>query len=389
MTASPPKKVLVICPYPVGVAPSQRLKYEQYFDSWRAHGYDITVSPFMTLPFWRLVYRPGRFVRKALWTAWGYLRRLYDLGRVPFYDVVYVHLWVVPFGPAVLEYLYCLLSPRVVYDIDDMVHLRDKQMSRSNPLLHLFKLRSRVFCLLKRARHVITCTPALDALARRFNASTTDISSTIDTDVYLPANPYSNARPLVLGWSGSHSTSRFLHLLDDVLRDLKKELDFRLVVIGDPTFRIDGLELTALPWRRETEVEDLRQIDVGLYPLPDDDWVQGKSGLKALQYMALGIPTVATAVGANFRVIEDGVSGFLVTTAEEWKDRIRRLAAGPELRRRVGAKARERVEAHFSVRANRGVYLGILDAVTATAPRGGDVAAPRARPGPGGRVPSP
>jgi glycosyltransferase involved in cell wall biosynthesis len=358
------KRLLVICPYPERVAPSQRLKYEQYFESWRGAGYQITVSPFIRPPFMRIIYGRGNVLKKVFWTLFGYLVRIADLPRLPFYDVVYIHLWVVPFGPALFEPLYCRLNRNVIYDIDDMMHLRIRARVNSNWLTYRFKSPSRILSLMRRARHVITCTPALDAFARKYNPRTTDISSTINTETYVPANPYSNERPLVLGWSGSLSTSRWLYLLRDVLLELCRERPFRLLVIGDPGVRIEGLNVTALPWREATEVRDLQAIDIGLYPLPEDDeWVHGKSGLKALQYMALGIPTVATAIGANFRVIEDGVSGLLVRTHEQWKAAILRLADDPELRRRIGRAARERVERLFSVRANAATYLQILDSV--------------------------
>jgi glycosyltransferase involved in cell wall biosynthesis len=300
-------------------------------------------------------------LQKVLWTLWGYLVRVFDLFRLPFYDGVYVCLWVVPFGPPVFEALYCLVNPNVIYDIDDLIFLKPK--SRANPFVAFLKFRSRVTHLMRKAKHVITCTPALDAFARRYNRRTTDISSTINTDTYVPANRYANDGLITLGWSGSHATVPYLGLLAPLLRELAGECRFRLLVIGDAEFRMEGVDLVALPWREATEVADLRQIDIGLYPLPQEEFALGKSGLKALQYMALGIPTVATAFGANFRVIEDGVSGFLVRTDAEWKDRLRALMRDPDLRWRLGRAARQRVERHYSVRVNRDTYLGIVASV--------------------------
>ena len=176
----------------------------------------------------------------------------------------------------------------------------------------------------------------------------------------MPCNPYSNSRPLVIGWSGSLSTAPYLRLLEGPLRKLRERVNFKLLAIGDPDFKIPGLEVEAIAWNLSTEVRDLSRIDIGVYPLPDEEWVYGKSGLKALQYMALGIPTVAAAIGANFRVIEDGVSGFLVKSEEEWFDRLSQLLSDAELRRRIGQNARQRVEASFSIKANRDTYLGIF-----------------------------
>ena len=168
---------------------------------------------------------------------------------------------------------------------------------------------------------------------------------------------------MVLGWSGSHSTSQYLYLLESVLRKISSSRSVKILVIGDASFNIDGIELEALPWRESTEVDDLTRIDIGLYPLPDEPWVYGKSGLKALQYMALGIPTVASAVGMNFTVIEDGISGFLVKNDREWITTITRLIDDPALRERIGKASRSRVLETYSVKANQPTYLSIFKEV--------------------------
>ena len=368
------RSLLVICPHRENTAPSQRLKYEQYFDHWRGNGYEVVVSPFMTRRFQSIVYQPGRILEKVFWVGWGYLRRIRDLLRLPFYQGAYVHLWVTPFGPPLFEWLYARVARSLVYDIDDLVFLGHS--SEANRFIQGLKGRRKMIFLMRKADHVIVCTPHLEAFVQQHNPRTTDISSTIDTDRYVPVNPYSNERRLTLGWSGSHSTSKYLHLLDEVLREVAEEIDFRLKVIGDPSFRMHGVEVDAQGWREPTEVQDLQEIDIGLYPLPDEEWVLGKSGLKALQYMALGIPTVATRIGANSRIIQDGEDGFLVSDQKEWKDRIVALASDPDLRKRIGDRANRTVSERFSVHANRDVYLGVLDGVFSTP------AAPQAPPAP-------
>lgn len=355
------KRVLVVCPYPENEAPGQRLKYEQYFDHFRRNGYEVTVSPFFERVFYKVLYRSGYYAWKILGTLWGYLKRTLLIATLPFYDGVYVFLYVTPLGTSMYERIYRLFARRLIYDIDDLAFMG--KTTQANSLVAPLRGPEKYFYLMRVADHVITCTPHLDALVRKFNDRTTDISSTINTAKYIPIESYTNARRIVLGWSGSHSTVPYLRLLESVLRRLRAEHDFKLLVIGTATFAIDGVEVEAFPWCEATEVDDLRRIDIGLYPLPNEEWVLGKSGLKALQYMALGIPTVATAIGANFRVIEDGVSGFLVSTDEEWQSRLSRLMGDPLLRQRIGAAARARVEQIYSVNANAPVYLGILDEV--------------------------
>ena len=355
------RRLLVVCPHPENVAPGQRLKYEQYFDHWRANGYEVVVSPFMTRRFQSIVYQPGRILEKVFWVGWGYLRRIRDLLRLPFYDGAYIFLWVTPLGLPFFEGLFAAASRRLIYDIDDMVFLGHS--SEANRFIRVLKGRKKMIFLMRKADHVIVCTPYLEAFVKQHNPNTTDISSTIDTDRYVPANPYSNARRLTLGWSGSHSTSKYLHLLDDVLRELAQEIDFQLKVIGDANFTMEGVDVSAQEWSEPTEVQDLQEIDIGLYPLPDEEWVLGKSGLKALQYMALGIPTLATGIGANSRIIQDGEDGFLVSDPREWKSCLLKLVSDPELRRRIGHRATRTVSERFSVRATKGTYLGLLDTV--------------------------
>jgi glycosyltransferase involved in cell wall biosynthesis len=273
--------------------------------------------------------------------------------------VVYVFLWVVPFAPPVFEKLTSRLARKMVYDIDDLVFLTPP--SSTNPLVHYLRSPKNHICLMKSANHVITCTPYLDQFVRKHNSKTTDISSTINTHLYRPKTDYSIKSKVVIGWSGSHSTSKYLHLLDDVFRELAKQFDFKLLVMGDESFTIDGVEVEALPWKESYEVDVINRFDIGVYPLPDEQWVLGKSGLKALQYMALGVPTVATAIGTIFRIIQSGENGYLVHNKEEWIDTLSKLIKDQSLREALGRRAAQTVEEQYSINANKNVYLSILD----------------------------
>lgn len=357
------KSILIVSPYPEGVAPGQRLKYEQYFDYLRSHGYKITVTSFVSNRLWSILYKKGRFPEKIFWTLFGFFKRLVWSAYVPFYDGIFIFHSVSLFGPALFERIYARLNPKMIYDIDDMIHL--SHSSQANSFTKWLKGSSRITYLMRRARHIITCTPALDKFARQFNQNTTDISSTINTNTYQPVNSYSNiaGKPITLGWSGSHSTERYLSLLADVLREVAKQRNIRLIVIGSGNFTLPGVQVESIAWNSETEVADLQRIDIGLYPLPDDPWVYGKSGLKALQYMALGIPTVATAIGTNFRVIHHEKCGLLVKTDQEWITGLLDLIDNPEKRRSLGLAGRDRVEKYYSIKANQDVYLAVFDKV--------------------------
>jgi len=354
------KKVLIFCPYPVDTVPGQRLKYEQYIKYLEDNGYVINVFPFFSSNTYKVLYRKGYFLKKMLGVLSGIVRRACQVFLIPQADGIYIFLHVIPVGPPFLEFVYLSLAKRTIYDIDDMVH--QLRTAPANKLVSWAKSKKRYFLLLEKANHVITCTPELDRLARSFNSATTDISSTVNTEIYLPCNVYRNDCELVIGWSGSHSTVPYLHLLDNVLIRLSTRYRFKLLVMGAHSFSIPGVNVEAIPWSADIEVPTLQRIDIGLYPLPDDEWVQGKSGLKAIQYMALGLPVVASSVGCNDRVIENDVSGFLVSSLDDWYNCLALLLEDAALRRRLGLSARRRVEQMYSVDANKDKYLSVFQA---------------------------
>ncbi|MCT4581712.1 MAG: glycosyltransferase family 4 protein [Flavobacteriales bacterium] len=357
------KKILFLSPYPLDKAPSQRLKYEQYYQHIERNGFTITTQSFVSLKFWNIIYQKGFLFQKIFYTIIGYFSRLLTLFSLRKYDIVYVHLWVTPFGFPIFEWLVRRFAKKIVYDIDDMVFLGHS--SEANQLLKNLKGKNKMIYLMRVADHVITCTPTLDNFVRQFNEKTTDISSTIDTDKYQPKK-HQEKTTITLGWSGSHSTSKYVKLLESVLETLlEKNYAFEVLVIGDAqfTFKNPGIKLKAIPWNLSSEVEDLKNIDIGLYPLPNEQWVLGKSGLKALQYMALGIPTIATNIGANSRIIQSGVNGFLVNNDEEWVNAITSIIDNVEKRNKMGERATQTVVEKFSIKSNTKTYLEVLNGV--------------------------
>jgi glycosyltransferase involved in cell wall biosynthesis len=186
--------------------------------------------------------------------------------------------------------------------------------------------------------------------ARRFNDRVSIVPTTIDTERYPPVERPPNDVP-VIGWTGSYSTAKYLQILAAPLRRLRERMAFRLVVVG-AEFSLDGVDVECRPWDSRHEVEDLRDFDVGVMPLLDTEWERGKCGLKALQYMALGIPCVVSPVGVNSDIVRDDVEGFTASSAEDWENALARLLSDPALRRRLGQAAREKVVARYSAKVH-------------------------------------
>lgn len=355
------RKILVICPFPQDVAAGQRLKYEQYFDHWRENGYDITVSSFMDIPMWKIVYTPGNYTAKVFGTLRGYFRRIRDIFRIGRYDLVYVFMWVTPIGTSFFERLVRALSKRLIYDIEDNVLI--EKSNEINPFIKIVKGTGKTKYLIKTADHVITSSPFLNDYCLGINKkkACTYISSSVDTDRFLPANSYSNERKVTIGWTGTFSSKIYLDLLQNVFLELKKRCDFRLRVIGNFQYGFPGIDLEVIHWTKEKEIEDLQGIDIGVYPLVQNNWVLSKSGLKAIQYMAFGLPTVATNVGTTPRIIQQLENGWLVKTDEEWIDALETLVKNPDLRRKIGEAARKTILENYSTHVIKSLYLSILN----------------------------
>jgi len=355
-------RILVMCPYPQGIAAGQRLKYEQYLNDWRAAGFEVTVSSFMDRALWDRAYSQGYRLTKILGTLLGHLRRLRDLVRMRRYDIVYISMWVTPFGTSLLERITRRQARAIIYDIEDNL-LTDE--GKPSGLRQRLKGRGKVRFLLERADHVITASPFMVERYRAINehGAVTLIYPSVDTETFCPRQgPLSPHKPVV-GWTGTFSSRRYLDLLRPVFQQLAQRIDYKLIVIGNFDYELPGVDLEVLTWSREDEVEQMQRLDIGVYPLPDDDWVLGKAGLKVIQYMAFGVPSVSSAIGTATRQVTDGVDGFLVDNEAQWLHVLERLCRDPDLRRRMGRAGRGIAVAYYSRQAIGKQYLQILTSI--------------------------
>jgi len=350
------QKILFLSPYPFGKAPSQRLKFEQYYSFFKLNGFELETSSFIDEEFWKIIYQPRHIVQKVVGTLRGYMRRIKDLLRLRQYDIVYIHLWVTPLGPPFFEWLVHRIAKKVVYDIDDMIYLNNTQKR----FIDRIKGRNKPLALMRYADAVIVCSPFLEKFVRQYNSNVTTILATYNTDATAPKQH--TAKDLTtIGWTGTHSTMKYLSLIVEALLELSKIRKVEFLVICNAPYQHDGIQVRNITWTAEKELEDLKQIDIGLYPLEKEEWVLGKSGNKALAYMNVGIPCIATDFGTNSLVIQHKKDGFLVdNTKAAWLEWLLYLTDYPEERARIGQNARESVEKRFSVNANSNKYLSVL-----------------------------
>jgi glycosyltransferase involved in cell wall biosynthesis len=284
-----------------------------------------------------------------------------DLRR---YDAVYVLREMALLGPPLFERALARSGVPFIFDFDDAVFV--PYVSPANGYLSYLKFPGKTRTICRLAAHVMAGNAYLADYARQVNDRVTVVPTTIDTEKYAVEEREANDPPVV-GWSGSYSTAQHLDTLRGALRRLARTERFRLRVIGAPGYSLDGVDVEAMPWRPETEVADLRRIDVGMMPLPNEPWSRGKCGLKALQYMALGIPTVCSPVGVNSEIITDGVNGHLAATEDEWVEKLSRLLRSAELRRRLGRAGRATVEERYSAEGQAPRVFQIIESVVGAA----------------------
>src|SRR5262249_54113335 len=211
----------------------------------------------------------------------------------------------------------------------------------------------------------------LAAYARTYNPAVVTIPTCVDTTRFVPRVAGATSHAPVVGWIGSPTTTPYLAGLSGVLRAVSAQHPFVLRVSGaSDELRLDGVDVRNEPWTLAREVELFSTCDIGVYPLRDDEWSRGKCGFKAIQFMACGVPVVASAVGVNKDIIVDGVNGFLASTPQEWVEKLGRLLVDPELRARFGAAGRKTVEERYSLRVQAPRLLAALRETLSDAKQG-------------------
>jgi glycosyltransferase involved in cell wall biosynthesis len=339
-------QVLALVPALYDTSPSQRYRIEQWEPLLRERGVEITYAPFEDEELHALVYKPGFLAKKLKLATGAFKRRLALLSKVKDYDLVYILREAALLGPPIFERLVHQRGVPIVFDFDDAIFVSYR--SPSNGYLSYLKFASKTKTICRISSHVMVGNPYLAEYARQVNDHVTVIPTTIDTEKYRVPRSTEKSGPPVIGWTGSHSTVQHLDTLRGALKKLAEREAFRLRVIGAPSYDLPGVDVEVIRWRSETEVEDVAAIDIGVMPLPEDRWSIGKCGLKALQFMASGIPTVCSPVGVNTNIIQDDQNGFLANTEDEWVDKLSRLLRSHELRQRLGQAGRVTVEEKYS-----------------------------------------
>jgi glycosyltransferase involved in cell wall biosynthesis len=353
--------VCALVPYPADVVPSQRYRIEQWAPHLAEHGITVDLLPAIDQTLMRLLHKPGHSVEKLVMTLGALPRRIREALSVRSYDAVLVHRAATIAGPALIERIVKRLGRPLVFDFDDAIYLL--HTSNANRRLGWLKFPRKTELLCRMSDHVVVGNSYLAAYARQHNHNVTVIPTSVDLTRYHPVDRRTEGR-IVVGWTGSSTSQTHLEMFAPMLADIASRSDIEIRVLSDRKPSLPGVDFTWRPWSVHSEVDEMAAFNIGIMPMPDDEWARGKCSLKALLYMAMGIPAVCSPVGANREIIRHGENGLLAACHDEWIKSISALADDPALRVRLGRAGRQTVEQEFSARRSASLLAGVIrDAV--------------------------
>jgi glycosyltransferase involved in cell wall biosynthesis len=352
-------KLLVLAPNPSSAA-STRFRLEQFFPALRRSGIEPVLRPFLDEPGFAALYRRGAPVNKLGGALRAVCGRVLDLVRAIGAGAVLVHREAALVGPPVFEWLLARgLGRALIFDLDDAVWVPYASPTYGAALSRLLKAPGKTHFTMGVSARIIAGNGHIADYARRFNRHVEIIPTVVDTDEFRPA-PRNNPVP-VLGWIGSHSSLRYLRAIVPALQRLARIRRFVLRVVGG-RLEAPGIDVENPSWTLEREVSHFQSLDVGLYPLVEDSWSVGKSGFKAVQYMACAVPVVASPVGVTSDMIRDGDNGFLAADEDAWVEHLRRLIDDAALRRRIGEVGRQEAVIRWSLAAHTPRFVELVRA---------------------------
>ena len=358
----PQKPVAFILPYPIGKAPSQRFRVEQLLPLLDDERIAYRLYPFMDMHTWDVLYKGGSMVQKVIGITKGFLRRWkFVLWCAAKHDIIFIHREASPIGPPVFEwFLTRLWKKKVIYDFDDAIWIPNT--SQENKIAAYVKAFWKVPRICSWVDIVTGGNDFLCDYARNNGTpQVVKVPTVVNTDTrYNVLKEHKPGIKPVIGWTGSHSTLKYLDMVVPALQELEKSHEFTFLVIADKQPDIPLKNCHFVPWNEQSEIKDLLKIDIGLMPLTSDKWSEGKCGFKLIQYLALGIPAIASNVGVNSVIIDHNSTGIMCNTDKEWKDGLAKLLDDFSLRSQMGARGRDQIVENFSVAAVRGRFIDLF-----------------------------
>jgi glycosyltransferase involved in cell wall biosynthesis len=337
------------------LAPSSRVRFYQYLPYLKQHGVEFQTAPLLSNDYVARLYSGRRSSLMSITAA--YIQRIRQLTRARDFDLLWLEKELLPWLPAQAERMLLRLKIPYVVDYDDAVfHRYDLH---KNGLIRLL-LGSKIDSVIRCAALVIVGNDYLAKRAHDAGARKVEyLPSVVDTERYFPKKTI--GLDFHIGWIGSPMTATYVRSIEKPLNQLCRDPDVSVILIGAGNqLHLPGTRTVIRAWDEATETSEIQSFDVGTMPLPDEPFERGKCGYKLIQYMACGLPVVASPVGANRQIVEHGVNGFWASTNEEWFEALNILHKDKKQRNQMGAAGRNKVTQQFSLQAAAPRLLDML-----------------------------
>lgn len=342
-------RVLTLVPSQKGYSPGQRGSIELWEDILKPEGIELVYAPFESDRLREILHKAGNSAAKVFEMMRGYANRIKLLRDLDEYDAVFVYREAALLGPAFLEKMAARRKP-IIYQLDDPLFMPYK--SPSNGYLSYLKFFGKIKEIIRISKVVMVNSTGILNYAKQFNRNIWQVPSIVDTRKFAYQPFAEDLERICIGWSGSPTTLKNIKLVEKPLQKLSEKNIADLHFIGGTDFGLENVRYTAQKWDGATEVEDLRRIQIGLVPLPENSWNRYKFIMKTAQYMALGIVPVGTPMASNTEVIRHGENGFLAATDAEWIEHLTTLVKDDKLRNEMSARAAREAQEKYSLEAN-------------------------------------
>ena len=344
-SASEERITIVYFAKSTSIGPTSRYRIYQFLPVLKNRGIECLVRPLFDEAYWEIIEISSPFLRvaaKIVYVIGRFLRRVWDVLTIGDVDLVVIEGQLFPYMPAIVERMLSRLRYQLIIEFDDAIYLTPGH-------------RQKIPALLAMAGGAIVGNEVLAEYARKYVSQVYVIPTVVDTQRFVPRRTgaqwigASAEMPLTVVWIGLACNLGYLDIVAPALKELQDKglIKFRVVCSRPP--RWPGLTVEFRAWRLDQEVELLQDCHIGIMPLPDTKWARGKCALKLLQYMSVGMATVASPMGVNREIISDGETGYLAVTEQDWSDRLARLCQNAVLREQMGRAARMIIEERYSL----------------------------------------
>lgn len=356
-------EILLVVQFPEKVSPCQRFRFELYQDLLAENGYRITTKPFLDKEGYAVIHQYGFFFEKLLALLKGFAGRIFLLFQLHKYDFILLQREVAPIGPPIFEWLFVrVFNKKVIYDFDDAIWI--KSVSEQNSLAAKLKYAKKVNSICKWAYKVSGGNRFLCDYASQYNKNIVYNPTCVDTVKRYNVLARHDVEKVTIAWTGSFSTLKYLALVEKALQMLQEKYEFNIKIICNekPSLKLKNVHY--VEWSEDNEVSELASCQIGLMPLTNDEWSEGKCGFKLIQYLALGIPAVSSAVGVNKIIIDEGINGYFADTDTDWYHAIEKLMLDGKEREKMGKAGRQKIMTQYSLQSNENNFLTLFDGIS-------------------------